>query len=192
MKKIALSLFVALSLFSCDRDNNKELVKKEELTKNNVSFVNYRKIIDGNAKLKLLKQQGKKQSSIKESAMIDGGSVGFEFTIGRKSRGCQGFGICELTAFWIEIYGKEKDKLSESDYTGIITKTNNIIFQDNGEEYGAFLFLAEEINNEKFDTTLVIDEDIRVNNNYIVKKGLYQLDKRLGDFGGYKLDVEKL
>lgn len=188
MKKIALSLFVALSLFSCDRDNNKELVKKEELTKNNVSFVNYRKIIESNPKLK---SKLLKQSSIKEAAMIEGIGAGFEFILGRKSRNCEGFGICVLTAVWIEIYGKENEKLSESDYTGIITKTNNII-QDNSEEYGAFLFLAEEINNEKFNTTLVIDEDIRVNNNYIVKKGSYQLDKRLGDFGGYKLDVEKL
>lgn len=190
MKKIALSLFVALSLFSCDRDNNKELAKKEELTKNSVSFVNYHKIIEGNPKLKskLLKQQSRKQSSIREAGI----GAGFEFRLGRKSRNCEGFGVCELTAIWIEIYGKENEKLSESDYTGIITKTNNIIFQDNSEEYGAFLFLAEEINNEKFNTTLVIDEDIRVNNNYIVKKGSYQLDKRLGDFGGYKLDVEKL
>lgn len=189
MRKIVLS-FISLSfLLSCNRESNNDLTKVEP-TKNDVSFIGYSKIIKSYPKLK----QQPFGTSSKNDLRVDGVNVGFEFELGRKSRNCHGFGLCELSAFWIDIYSDKGDKIisKENKSTGVITKTSNIVFEDNGNEYGAFLFLANNVDDEKFDMTLVIDEDIRVNNQYIVKKGSYHLDERLGDFGGYQLGVEKL
>ncbi len=141
-----------------------------------VSFVNYSKI-----KLSDLNRKIAEKGMHKENALIDGASVGFEFTLGRKSRNCNGFGICRVEAFWVELYKGQKPKM-DSKFTGIILPS----------DAKAYLVLANNIDDKIYTTILNIDEDINVNNKYIVKKGKYSLDKSIGEYGGYKLDVIKL
>lgn len=120
---------------------------------------------------------------------IGGGGVGFAFAIGRGSKGCQGFGICRLVAVWIVIVWNDKDS-SEYPFTGLIT-TNN----EDESKYSAYVTLKQSIDDTQYDTTFYVDEDIQVNSdqgNYIIKAGVYQLDKSLGNYGGYALDVQKL
>ena len=70
----------------------------------------------------------------------------------------------------------------DSKFTGIILPS----------DAKAYLVLANNIDDKIYTTILNIDEDINVNNKYIVKKGKYSLDKSIGEYGGYKLDVIKL
>lgn len=94
MRKIIVSLIASLAIISCQRsEGGNDLQDPKEITKADVSFVNYSKLL--------------KERSLTSRMEVDGGGVGFEFTLGRKSRDCRGFGVCELTAFWIEIYGKK-------------------------------------------------------------------------------------
>ncbi|MDO5616776.1 MAG: hypothetical protein Q4G16_11330 [Cruoricaptor ignavus] len=150
----------------------------KEVTKNDVSFVNYTKLLNNET----------------FTSKIDGGGVGFEFSLGRQSRNCNGFGVCQLTAFWVEIYKTSTPLKSDSKFTGVITK--NKLFTESGKSsevgYNAFLVLENKIDKSLFNTDFYIDKDINVDNKYIVKEGVYLLDETLGDYGGYKLDVIKL
>ena len=78
---------LSIFMISCSRNEEMDSPLKE-LSAKDVSFVNYSKVLNGTA------------SNV---AAPTGAGVGFEFLLGRKSRNCYGFGICELTAFWIDI-----------------------------------------------------------------------------------------
>lgn len=187
MKNIFLALTISILCISCQRDSQQN-ENLQTLSKDNVAFVNYKTII---SKFKNINSKKSNKLHI-NNIEIDGGGVGFEFILGRKSRNCHGFGICEVSAFWIDIWESKDEKLSENNFTGLITKTSNLSVKYlNSNEYSAFLFLAKEIDN-RYDTAFIIDEDVFVDKRYIIKKGIYLLDDTLGKYGGYQLNVEKL
>lgn len=109
----------------------------------------------------------------------------FEFTYGRQSKGCHGFGVCELVAFGFEIIELPP------------TKDHNkaTIYKDATGELYALYTLNEKLLLE--DKTFYIDEDIigidkQNATKYIIKAGNYQMDPTLGQFGGYDIKVEKV
>ncbi|WP_018675308.1 hypothetical protein [Riemerella columbina] len=190
MKKMIFACLVTCTLLvSCRQDN---VIKNDDqtsssLTSNQVSFSDF----------------SKTKTILEKSDIIseNGVDAGFEFILGRKSRGCRGFGICEVTMIWIDIWNS-KDTLksdgSANKFKGVIvknknTKTDNTKNLNNvGSVYTGYVILDHEIQIEGFDSTLYVDEDIIFDNKYIIKSGAYPLSKKLGNYGGFELNIEKL
>ncbi|WP_292008543.1 hypothetical protein [Chryseobacterium sp.] len=121
------------------------------------------------------------------SKAIDGGGVGFAFDLGRASKGCMGFGVCRLAAFWITIIWNKDATRANYPYTGLIRESYS-----DPSKYAAYIELNNTMDPNQYDTSLFyVDEDIDVNNKYVIKAGVYQLDNSIGDYGGYELSVTK-
>jgi hypothetical protein len=110
---------------------------------------------------------------------VNGGGVGFLFDLGRASKRCRGFGICDVVAFWIVIYKQVEPKNNQLSVG---------IKGEKGKEY-IMLQLNNNLDPTKFDTNFYIDQDIITNKDITVKKGTYNIDKTIGAFGGYKIPV---
>ncbi|AFR35934.1 hypothetical protein [Riemerella anatipestifer] len=185
MKRLLLSALALIALASCQRTEEVNSTSLRELTRNDVSFVNFSKVLTD-----------KNLMTGNVESKIDGGGAGFSFILGRQSRNCNGFGVCEVTAFWIEIYTRSvnSDKLARSTdkFTGLITKSSSTVGELNDSEYCALLVLENKIDETKFNTSFTVDKDVYVEDKYVIKRGVYPLDKSIGENGGYKLDVVKL
>lgn len=121
-----------------------------------------------------------KDVTISDYAKIKGAGIGFLFDLGRASRRCRGFGICDVVAFWIVIY------------KGPPPTSNQVVVEIKGEKDDEYLMiqLNNALDSEKFDTNFYVDEDLSSpKNEATIKKGDYALDKSIGDFGGYKIPV---
>lgn len=168
MKKAVLIITTIVGVVSCNRVETDEIIEKQEPKLNDVSFSNFSKL-----------------SSSKHSNFIDNDDNrfineenGLVITLGRKSGQCRGFGICEVKFEKIE-------KFSTSLNSPLSKSSSNLKHEE-------IILLDKKLDDTIFDTTLTIEEDIIVNNQYLVKKGEYQLNKSLGKFGGYKLNFIKL
>ncbi|USL96005.1 hypothetical protein D1J36_002530 [Riemerella anatipestifer] len=192
MKKLIFTCLVScVLLVSCRQD--KGFVDKDEFQTNSALISKQVSFSDFSKTKTILEESG----IISENGM----GAGFEFVLGRKSRDCHGFGICEVTMIWIDIWNS-KDTLKSNGTTntfkGVIVKNKNIQseninnFKNDDRIYTGYVILDDKIQIEGFDTTLYVDEDINVNNKYIIKSGAYPMIKKLGDYGGYELRIEKL
>lgn len=102
---------------------------------------------------------------------------------------------------WIDIWNS-KDTLksdgSANKFKGVIVKNKNTKTDSTknlnnvGSVYTGYVILDHEIQIEGFDSTLYVDEDIIFDNKYIIKSGAYPLSKKLGNYGGFELNIEKL
>lgn len=94
--------------------------------------------------------------------------------LGRASKRCKGFGLCL----------RKPKRLSAGDIVSNI---------DDSELSKPFfnIYLAAAIDGSVFDTNLYIDEDLKcTDDNYIIGRDIYQLDKSIGKFGGYKINLK--
>ncbi len=157
MKKILLCVLFTLGLISCS-DRGESIVPQSDIFE-------------------------KKNNSYQKKPEV-GVLASFSFIPGRKSKKCNGFGICELVAFGftiIELPPKPEE-----------LKAN--VYESDDGNYFAELILNELYDSE--DTTFYVDEEILASdenaNQYIIKAGNYVLDSSMGEYGGYSIDIEKL
>ncbi|WP_419868202.1 hypothetical protein [Chryseobacterium sp. CT-SW4] len=175
MKK-TMSIFSAfllagmLTFTSCNGNDDSE-IQKTQLSAQNVPSLGSRTGNLGTA----------------TSKAIDGGGVGFAFDLGRASRNCFGFGVCRLAAFWITIIWTKDATRANYPYTGLIREN-----YDDPTKYAAYIELNNAMDPNQFDTSFYVDQDIDVNNEYVIKAGVYQLDNSIGEYGGYELEVTKI
>lgn len=135
----------------------------------------------------------KDNSSIKtENALLsknpDGAVASFTFRLGRASKDCDGWGICELSAAGIVIVKGPKKvvKIEHSFEQGTPPFQMRGLFS---------LDSADELNGLD-DTTFYVDQDFYTTdedgNNFIFHRGEYSFDPKVGDFGGYVINVSKI
>ena len=121
-----------------------------------------------------------KDVTISNSNLGKSAGVGFLLDLGRSSRHCRGFGICDVVAFWIVIY------------KGAPPTSNQVVVDVKGEKGNEFLLveLNNSLNPLDFDTNLYVDSDLKsIDNEAVIKRGTYKLDSTIGNFGGYKIPV---
>ena len=127
------------------------------------------------------------EKSTLSQTMKGKGSVSFTFRLGRASKNCAGFGICELSALGVTIVeGPVK-----------ITVTHS--FDEDAPDFelkGTYkLNSAEELKGLE-DTTFYVDQDFYSSDEdgvkYVFHKGEYNFDPTIGQFGGYSIDVTTL
>ena len=162
MKKIILLLPLLIGFISCsNREDQLGYESKRPLDKSYIST----------------NIEGRKLGRPKPN----GGVLTFTMDIGRKSRGCRGFGICQLSAFGIEIVSLPTSPM------GRIIKNDNGIYQ-------ARIDLNAKVDDNSFDTIFYIDEDIIVpymGKIYTFKKGEYNLQYTDdSEFGSYFITVD--
>lgn len=124
---------------------------------------------------------------------IDKGSISFTFRLGRVSRDCGGFGVCELSAVGVTIVqGPVHITVSHNlDPDAPDFSLNGAYKLNSAEELDA----AGELNGDG-DTTFYIDQDFYSSDEdgdkYLFHKGAYKFDPSIGEFGGYPIDVTQL
>lgn len=116
-------------------------------------------------------------------------SVSFTFRLGRVSKNCGGFGVCELSALGVTIVeGPIKITVSHSFDEGAPDF-------DSGLKASYLLNSADELDGME-DKTFYVDQDFYSSDedgvNYIFHKGEYIFDPNLGEFGGYAINVNAL
>jgi hypothetical protein len=161
MRKIATLIALAFISIGCNNQNDLlENSPKKELSENFIL---------------------KKQSS---NEKVDGAGIDITITLGRVSRNCHGFGICELT-IGIVIIGEPKPPKLPREIPAEIE-------QDVNGKYFSKIELNQNVDSNIYDTNFYIEEDLAIsyeNKTYIIKKGIYELNSNIGKFGGYKLDI---
>lgn len=111
---------------------------------------------------------------------VKGVGVGFLFELGRASRRCRGFGICDVIAFWVVIYKGPKPT------------SHQLVAEIKGEKGKEYLLLElnNHLNSKEFDTDFYVDDDLSSSKDEAtIKKGIYALKDSIGNFGGYKIPV---
>lgn len=154
MKKICLSAIMLLGLLVSCTDEN-DIVQEESTAK----FKNY---FESNSQQK--------------------GGGGFEVVldIGRPSRGCIGFGVCNLTIGIVII----SHKLDENQATAL--------WVENGNQDFAQLELEAPLPSG-LSTNIIIEQDVvDSNSGYYIPAGTYSLNSNIGNFGGYLLPLHEL
>lgn len=104
-----------------------------------------------------------------------------ELTIGRRSRNCNGFGICEVRVGPWEIYGYS-------------VAENKIILPYDADLTTITLELAEQSNLDLTQVKLAVEEAIVVNadtDTFVVEADQYRFDASIGQFGGFQLAIEE-
>lgn len=102
---------------------------------------------------------------------------------GRKSRGCEGWGLCNFSIS----YSQVKDNTKARRYT------SNILVDKNGQKYFSIL-LGEKPDKAIKEEVLAlrVDENISYTFegvDYTVRKGVYYYDHNLGEYGGYTVSI---
>lgn len=128
-------------------------------------------------------QENKQSSNVKKL----NGNVSFSFRLGRVSKRCAGFGICELSALGVTIVeGPIK-----------VTVTHSLDPQVPDFQLKGYYELnsAEDLK-DLDDTTFYVDQDFYSADEdgvrYVFHKGEYTLDPTIGKYGGYAIDVTTL
>ena len=109
-----------------------------------------------------------------------GVGVVFSFILGRQSKNCRGFGVCEVIFIGIVIIELPEQPKASFEET------------DEGMFVAKFL-LKEGMSPPEEDTNFYIDRDIIEvydGHEYTIKEGVYAFDSSLGDFGGYIIDAD--
>ena len=123
----------------------------------------------------------------KESAMSSNmkkSSISFTFRLGRVSKNCGGFGVCELSALGVTIV------------EGPIKITVTHSFDEDAPDFELKatykLNSSEELEGLE-DTTFYVDQDFYSSDEdgvkYVFHKGEYSFDPTIGEFGGYAINV---
>lgn len=118
----------------------------------------------------------------------DGAGASFTFRLGRASKNCAGWGICELSAAGIVIV-KGPKKILKLEHS----------FEEETPPFqmDAYYRLdsTDELNGLD-DTTFYVDQDFYTTdeegNNFIIHRGEYSFDPSIGEFGGYAIHVSKI
>lgn len=162
MKKLILAMGITLSALSCS-DRNEEIVADTAVQTTSTSNASY---------------AGKRDPNVAVMAT-------FDFYLGRKSKDCNGFGVCGLAAFGIDII--ELPTPPKGQHRG------SVVVNEKGGIEGEILMDEKPLGD---DITFYIEDDIEgVDRNgdvYILKQGSYEYDSTLGEFGGYTIDVVKI
>ncbi|RZJ48744.1 MAG: hypothetical protein EOO44_19970 [Flavobacterium sp.] len=126
-------------------------------------------------------------NSAQSLSKVDKASVSFTFRLGRVSKNCGGFGVCELSALGVTIVeGPVK-----------ITVTHNLDSEtpDFALKGSYELNSAEQLDGLD-DTTFYVDQDFYSSDQdgvkYVFHKGEYTYDPTIGKFGGYAIQVTTL
>lgn len=115
-----------------------------------------------------------------ENSYYQRGGGGFEIVIdlGRPSRGCRGFGVCELT-IGITIISH---RLNSNQVAALKVQSNN-------KEFAQLELDAPIIGS----SDLIVENDvIDYNSNIYIPAGTYSLNSSIGSFGGYLLPLQQL
>lgn len=100
-------------------------------------------------------------------------------TIGRKSTGCRNLGVCRLCFFC-------PSDSETQDYQNKVSTPVNL--DANGNRY-----IELHLNNtmaNSLDTNLYIDENLLdENGNIVINSGVYPINNSLGEYGGYKINI---
>nr|WP_314495672.1 hypothetical protein [uncultured Chryseobacterium sp.] len=169
MKKFLFAAAVigmSLSLNSCANSDD-AMVEKKEL---NASFLG----------------SGAREAFSADRRAPSGFVGSFEFTLGRVSKECAGFGVCGLVVFSIDIIDLPPTSAPKS------TPLVGDIIQNPNNEFSALIYLNQNVDPNQYDTVFYIDQDFNAGENYLLKAGEYQLDNSIGEYGGYKIIVEQL
>jgi hypothetical protein len=170
MKKslLVFCLFVISTLFFSSCEPSEVTLKKEKISEEKmleaVSFVNeFRNIekvvVDSkNPQLNLVKP-------------------GIGWRLGRKSRGCKGFGIC----------GRVKNGIEPFDDTDLITPVSEL------QRLGFIKLEIADFSSKLEKLPIVIDSDIAFDldgQQKVVKSGSYPFDASIGEKGGYSIAIQ--
>lgn len=108
----------------------------------------------------------------------------FIFTLGRQSRDCKGFGVCEVVFLGIAII-EMPDKPEE--------KVAEIIASETGDLMGIYLLDEPlELEDDNFYIDTDFTESDEEGNRYMIMSGIYEFNPELGNYGGYQFDVTRL
>ena len=109
-------------------------------------------------------------------------------TLGRKSKNCEGFGICSISIGPWDLY----NETPMGDNEVVI-----LYYEDITDLNSIKLLLAEQPDIDMQHILLAIDEDITIENNLNDKKerttipaNQYEFDVELGSYGGFSLPME--
>ena len=164
IKFISLLTMLMLVLFSCSKEDN----DTQSLSKS----------LDSNFELSNLES-----NTGNFNKEIDGVVVGFRFILGRNSKKCRKFGVCEVVAFWIGIY--VPDKISAREKAVEIREIDGNKFFELGFEEDMSSYPENELSFE-------IEEDITFEGKdgaiYIDRNSI-PFDASIGEFGGYRVPV---
>lgn len=112
---------------------------------------------------------------VKNQVFPEGSTNKMSFRLGRASRSCFRFGVCEIIIFGWTIYNKG---------------TVNLTIESPLSNPFTIIELSKELDGTKFDTNFYVDEAIKTKDGKItVVKGIYKLNKSIGKFGGYKVPL---
>ncbi|MDO4726226.1 MAG: hypothetical protein Q4A56_03250 [Porphyromonadaceae bacterium] len=122
------------------------------------------------------------ENKLNSSPILRKDIISIKIIIGKKSKGCDDFGVCSVIIGPIVIYDNPKD---------IILTYNNKMFNSSHFQ----LFLSEKPNIDMTNVSLPIDEDIPVyyENDLIttIKAGNYKFNSNIGEHGGFDLKLSK-
>ncbi len=118
--------------------------------------------------------------------------------LGRKSRQCDGFGICEVD--WFPGWNSTNN---DSQLRSIVLPQGvlGLIQEDKNGDLFIELELEREVSGFTQDEMLLrVDENIEMPNSgedafdpgLMIKLGNYAFDNRIGDYGGYRIPVTRL
>ncbi len=94
-------------------------------------------------------------------------------TLGRESLHCHRWGVCDVNVLGYDVYK---------------TGQTIAIIQSPKENPYVIVELAEELDPRKFDTDFYVENDVISSEKEVtIVKGIYELDKSIGKFGGYKV-----
>jgi len=135
--------------------------------------------------VQISKNNFQKESTMSQS--MKKSSISFTFRLGRVSKNCGGFGVCELSALGVTIV------------EGPIKITVTHSFDEETPDFGLRASYALNSANDLDgleDTTFYVDQDFYSSDEegvrYVFQKGEYHFDPTIGKFGGYAIDVKEL
>lgn len=138
----------------------------------------------------VMSQNNYQKENIKsQSETMKKASISFTFRLGRASKNCAGFGVCELSALGVSIV------------EGPIKITVTHSFEDDANDFdlglkASYLLTSANELDGMDDTTFYVDKDFysadKEGTRSIFHKGEYRFDPSLGEFGGYAIDVNEL
>lgn len=198
LNSFLLGTFI-FSAVSCDNNGDVQIEKMLEMDEdaiaenivNQLHFISVKDRLQGDLTRAIAVNEDS-DADIPEASNDDFSIVIVSFDHFRKKTGCyKGFGICNVTWFPTETLPDAKiDSIGE--FSSIVEK------QDNGFLYMDVLLAAPPTVSEPLPD-LKVDEDVTTtsvtrsnfNEELVIVQGNYSFDSTLGNFGGYRINVEK-